>query len=323
MTFKRVVYASTLAAGVGLAGLFGVGLGTAAANLDKPATRRVRRPVRSIATTVAPATIVAPAPVDWQHRGIDQGRKDHQPFNWNGQQVTPMRAGNGAGWGFWFLDRGFRCKPIASLALRPDRRRRPASSRQQRAARRRRVPRAGPPATPRAAADRAARLPRPRSASGRPPCAPTPGTSTGPASALTSGGDRRASRRRRRRPNPAPATRSWLPRAASTIDCATVRPSVDGALHARALGVRRRGEHEHPAAVRRGEVEQRPQRTEPQVGRRGDGVGGQRRVTRPCRRRRRPSSSRCRRAWRRRAPARPRSRSAAMVSSSTEKPAAP
>jgi hypothetical protein len=40
--------------------------------------------------------------VDWQHRGIDQGRGDHQPFNWNGQQVTPMRAGNGPGWGFWF-----------------------------------------------------------------------------------------------------------------------------------------------------------------------------------------------------------------------------
>jgi hypothetical protein len=40
--------------------------------------------------------------VDWQHRGIDQGRDDHQPFNWNGQQVTPMPAGNGPGWGFWF-----------------------------------------------------------------------------------------------------------------------------------------------------------------------------------------------------------------------------
>ena len=35
---------------------------------------------------------------------MDQGRDDHQPFNWNGQQATPMRAGNGAGWGFWFLN---------------------------------------------------------------------------------------------------------------------------------------------------------------------------------------------------------------------------
>ena len=41
--------------------------------------------------------------MEWNHRGIDQGRQDHQPFNWNGQQVTPMPAGNGQGWGFWFL----------------------------------------------------------------------------------------------------------------------------------------------------------------------------------------------------------------------------
>jgi len=43
--------------------------------------------------------------VDWHGRGIDQGRFDHQPFNWNGQQVTPMPAGDGLGWGFWFLNR--------------------------------------------------------------------------------------------------------------------------------------------------------------------------------------------------------------------------
>ena len=35
--------------------------------------------------------------------GIDHGRRDHQPFTYNGQHVTPMPAGNGAGWGFWFL----------------------------------------------------------------------------------------------------------------------------------------------------------------------------------------------------------------------------
>jgi hypothetical protein len=104
MTFKRALYASTLAAGVGLAGLFGVGLGTAAADPGQPCN--------------APG---APAcgqdqhrddqgrgdnrgggPVDWNHRGIDQGRQDHQPFNWNGQQVYPVPAGNGQGWGFWF-----------------------------------------------------------------------------------------------------------------------------------------------------------------------------------------------------------------------------
>src|SRR3978361_569249 len=49
MTFKRAVYASTLAAGVGLAGLFGVGLGTASAQPGPPcnaprARRRKHRP---------------------------------------------------------------------------------------------------------------------------------------------------------------------------------------------------------------------------------------------------------------------------------------
>ena len=33
----------------------------------------------------------------------DQGRFDHQPFNWMGQQVFPVLAGDGNGWGFWFL----------------------------------------------------------------------------------------------------------------------------------------------------------------------------------------------------------------------------
>jgi hypothetical protein len=44
-----------------------------------------------------------PAPVDWHGRGVDQGRFDHQPFNWMGQQVNPVQSGDGNGWGFWFL----------------------------------------------------------------------------------------------------------------------------------------------------------------------------------------------------------------------------
>jgi hypothetical protein len=28
---------------------------------------------------------------------------DHQPFNLMGQQVNPVAAGDGNGWGFWFL----------------------------------------------------------------------------------------------------------------------------------------------------------------------------------------------------------------------------
>ncbi len=105
MNFKRVVGASALTAGVGLAGLFGVGLGTAAAQPGQPCggpgpqTCGPNQPGNQ-----GPRGNNNGAPVDWQHRGFDQGRQDHQPFNWNGQQVTPMPAGNGAGWGFWFLN---------------------------------------------------------------------------------------------------------------------------------------------------------------------------------------------------------------------------
>lgn len=106
MTFKRAMYASTLAAGVGLAGLFGVGLGTAAADPGQQCNAP-NRPACGQDQHVdnGPGNDRGrnPAPVNWQGRGVDQGRQDHQPFNWNGQQVTPMPAGNGAGWGFWFL----------------------------------------------------------------------------------------------------------------------------------------------------------------------------------------------------------------------------
>ena len=37
------------------------------------------------------------------HQGVDQGRFDHQPFNWMGQQVNPVPSVDGNGWGFWFL----------------------------------------------------------------------------------------------------------------------------------------------------------------------------------------------------------------------------
>ena len=98
MSFKRALSASAIAAGIGVAGLFGVGLGTASADpwgCDRPGTPSCgdHRDDRG------------PTPVDWHGRGIDQGRFDHQPFNWNGQQVTPMPAGDGHGWGFWFLNR--------------------------------------------------------------------------------------------------------------------------------------------------------------------------------------------------------------------------
>lgn len=107
MTIKRAVYASTLAAGVGLAGLFGVGLSTASANPGQCNTPgqppcgqdQHNDNGRGNNNQGGPNN---GAPAGWQNRGVDQGRQDHQPFNWNGQQVTPMPAGNGQGWGFWF-----------------------------------------------------------------------------------------------------------------------------------------------------------------------------------------------------------------------------
>ena len=47
-------------------------------------------------------------PIDPGHHGIDQGRLDHQPFMWQGQRVDPLPAGNGDGWGFWFLGQWIR-----------------------------------------------------------------------------------------------------------------------------------------------------------------------------------------------------------------------
>src|SRR5689334_17731783 len=97
MNIKRAVCASTLAAGVGLSGLLGTGLATATAD-PGPACNAPGAP-----RCGDPHDNRGPAPVDWSHRGIDQARGDHQPFNWRGQQVTPIPAANGAGWGFWFL----------------------------------------------------------------------------------------------------------------------------------------------------------------------------------------------------------------------------
>ena len=104
MAFKRAISASALAAGIGVAGLFGVGLGTASADpwgCDRPGNppcgdhrddhRNDYRDDRGV------------GPVDWHGRGVDQGRFDHQPFNWMGQQVNPVQSADGNGWGFWFL----------------------------------------------------------------------------------------------------------------------------------------------------------------------------------------------------------------------------
>ncbi|MCG5432153.1 hypothetical protein LV457_07585 [Mycobacterium sp. MYCO198283] len=117
MNITRAIYASTLATGIGAAGLFGVGLGAAAAAPGEPCGapntpacgpahpggpgQSGRNDGRG--PDIGPENGPGRGPDDWQARGVDQARSDHQPFNWNGQRVIPVPAGNGAGWGFWFL----------------------------------------------------------------------------------------------------------------------------------------------------------------------------------------------------------------------------
>jgi hypothetical protein len=97
MTFMRALSASALAGGIGIAGLLGIGLATASAD-PGPGCDRAGTPWCGEHRDDR-----GPGQVDWHNRGVDQARSDHQPFNWIGQLVTPMPAGDGHGWGFWFF----------------------------------------------------------------------------------------------------------------------------------------------------------------------------------------------------------------------------
>lgn len=44
-----------------------------------------------------------PPPPDLAWRGIDQGRWDHQPFNYNGNWVSPVFDPGYNAWGFWLF----------------------------------------------------------------------------------------------------------------------------------------------------------------------------------------------------------------------------
>lgn len=44
-----------------------------------------------------------PPPPNLAWRGIDQGRFDHQPFNYNGQWVSPLFNPDFNNWGFWLF----------------------------------------------------------------------------------------------------------------------------------------------------------------------------------------------------------------------------
>ncbi len=118
MKVKRALTASTLAAGIGAAGLLGIGLATASADpwcgpgapcwgphndhrgdggwgrgdgdwqrgVDWHHDRDGWRDDRGR---------------DWYHRGIDDARWDHQPFAYNGQWVNPVFDQGFNAWGFW------------------------------------------------------------------------------------------------------------------------------------------------------------------------------------------------------------------------------
>jgi hypothetical protein len=99
MKVKRMLIASSLAAGIGLAGLAGVGLGTASADPGHGCgapDASVCRPA------LQPGDQPGPRPID--QRGIDQGRQDHRPFVYGGQEVNPVFDNDRGGWGFWFFN---------------------------------------------------------------------------------------------------------------------------------------------------------------------------------------------------------------------------
>jgi hypothetical protein len=109
MHFKRTVSAMILAGGLGAAGVLGLGLGSAVAQPggcgapNSPACGPNQPGPNQQGPNQQGPNQQGPGPNNWQGRGVDQGRNDHQPFNWNGHQVTPIPAGNGSGWGFWFF----------------------------------------------------------------------------------------------------------------------------------------------------------------------------------------------------------------------------
>jgi hypothetical protein len=111
MNLKRMLCASSLAVGVGLTGLLGVGAGTANADPGQPCGAP-KAPVcqqgpqqdgRGGPRQDGQGGPQQGPPPDVAQRGIDQGRQDHRPFMYGGQQVDPVFDNNHNGWGFWFF----------------------------------------------------------------------------------------------------------------------------------------------------------------------------------------------------------------------------
>ena len=95
----------------------------------------------------------------------------------------------------------------------------------------------------------------------------------------------------------------FQPRTVSTTTWATDRLAHERVLEGAGVGVGRAREHEQPAAAPPRGVDGRLQRARAEVGAHGHGVDRAAGARGAGSRRRRPSSSRCRRAWRPAAPA--------------------
>ena len=98
-TLKSIAAGAVIAGSLGLAA-FGLGSGTASA-APSPA---------AVGTSWAQWGHGGPGGPEWgppppgqEGRGIDQGRFDHQPFNYNGNWVQPIYNQDYNNWGFWFF----------------------------------------------------------------------------------------------------------------------------------------------------------------------------------------------------------------------------
>jgi hypothetical protein len=106
MHLKRAFAAGVLAAGLGVAGL---GMGVAAADPGQPCGGPNQRNCQQQGPGQGPQDNRGQGQDnrmqdDYRNRNIDQGRQDHRPFNYLGQQVNPVWDQGHNGWGFWFLN---------------------------------------------------------------------------------------------------------------------------------------------------------------------------------------------------------------------------
>lgn len=105
-TMKRTVGIVGIAAGIGLAG---IGLGTAVASADPgqqcgaPGAPQCNSGPQNPGQQQPGQQQDQPQQRPVEQRGINDGRTDHQPFMYNGQQVNPVFDTGHNAWGFWFL----------------------------------------------------------------------------------------------------------------------------------------------------------------------------------------------------------------------------